>query len=288
MQDEIVFYYVVYNNDIYKTNQPFWNNLIISLITLRNCYPENKIVVITYEEKQIPDIIKLLSNKMNFSIVINKPAHFYDDVTKINYRMLSRHVNCYNIASTKNEKIIYIDTDVFIMKPFTNFNWNKVGLLTDSLTQVNGGVVYMNSESEAAKKFVNFIDSELKDILANKYDRMEYIKKVYPLCGEHCGIQEETMLRNFVSRDRNSFMEIFYNIGDKNNATVNYKKITETDILKNLNNIHLMVDPPARLVELVSSIEPFKKIIYDNPYINMFFAGLDKSIIKNNQLKFLR
>lgn len=287
MNNEIVFYYVVYTNPPYEKFNPFWINFLISLATVRFFYPKNKVVVITYKDDNPPKIAYELSNKMNYQIIQEDPIYNNLDNLRLNYKMFSRHVNCYNNAIKNKEKIIYLDSDIFLLKPFTNIRWDKIGIYTDNISQVNGGLIYMDSNSEAAERFVNFIDSELKDILDNKYDKMAYIKKAYPNCNENCSIQEETMFRNFVQRDREKFLETFYNFGYQNNGTVSSKKIKNEDSIKDLNNLHLIVDPPEKIPSIISKINSLCCILSSNHHIRHLMPEFEIKENKKIYLKFI-
>ncbi len=106
MEEEIVFYYVVYTNGSYKDIHPFWVNFLLSLITLRNCYKKNKVVVITYENDNPPQLIYDLADKIGYEIIQEEPVYNNLDNLQLNYRMFSRHVNCYKNAIKNKEKII--------------------------------------------------------------------------------------------------------------------------------------------------------------------------------------
>jgi hypothetical protein len=287
MNTEIVFYYVIYSNPPYEKNNPFWKNFILSLSTLRFFYPKNKVTLIVYANEKIPPIIQRFSTKMNYEIVEEHPVYDKLDNLRLNYKMFSRHLNCYNNALKNKEKIIYLDSDIFLLKPFTNTRWDRVGIYNDGVSQVNGGLIYMDSDSIAANKFVNFIKSEVKDILENKYDKMNYIKKAYPNCGDHCSIQEETMFRNLIQRDRNQFLEIFYNFGYENNGTVNLNNIKDKNLFSKLNNIHLIVEPPENIIKSISLINCFNDILSSNRYIGEIIPNFVSKNKLNIALKFI-
>lgn len=276
MQEEIVFYYVIYTNSPFKGFHKFWGCFLTSIIVLRHFYPNNRIVVITYENDDAPALVYESSKQLNFEIVSQKPIYEKCNQPNMNWKMFSRHINCYLHAKQNKDKGIYLDADVFLLNKFSNFNWDKVGILNADGLGVNGGIIYFDSTKDATEKYAQFIDDEYNDIMNGKYDKISYIKSVYPHCDQRCSIQEETMLRNLRKRDKARFMDIFYNIAVRNNCATGLPKLQQDGLNKRFNNIHLMSASPEAIPSAVYNSKYFKDILKNNYFMRKIMPGLQE------------
>jgi len=274
MQEEIVFYYAVYTNSNSIGFHKFWGCFLVSVLTLRHYYPNNKIVVITYENDKPPDLILEASKKIKFDLVEQEPVYAKCNQPNMNWKMFSRHINCYNHAKLEKSKAIYIDVDVFLLNQFSNFHWDKVGILNADNLAVNGGIIYFDSTKNSIKKYAEFIDQEYNDIMNGKHNKINYIKNVYPHCNEKCSIQEETMLRNLRRRDKDKFMEMFYNITIRNNGTGGLSFLGQDNLSARFNNLHLMTAPPQAIPENVYHSKHFNHILLNNYFMSKIIPGV--------------
>jgi len=264
--DEITFYYVVYINDSNPGFSIFWKNFIISLTILRETYPNNKVVVITYENATPPRLIYDLASVLNYKLVQEEPVYNHYDHQQFNYMMFSRQINCYNHGKHNKAKIIYLDVDVFVMKKFDNLNWDKFGVLGSNHGSINGGVFYFDTTKPSTEYYVEFIKKEIQYLIENhKKSKTDYIRNVYPHCNDNCSVQEETMLRNFCKRDSKEYFKHIYNIGSQNNGVAGEHKLHDDNHMKQINNIHLVVVAPKRIPSL----------IYKSKYFNHMLRGKD-------------
>ncbi len=274
MEEEIVFYYVVYTNSKSIGFHKFWGCFLTSVLILRHFYPSNRIVVITYENDDPPALVQEAAKDLNFELSSQKPVYAECNQPNMNWKMFSRHVNCYNHAKENKDKGIYLDVDVFLLNKFSNFYWDKVGVLNADGLGVNGGIIYFDSTKDNTKKYVDFIESEYNDIMNNKYNKIDYIKNVYPHCNEKCSIQEETMLRAFRRRAKQSFLDIFYNITLRNNGTCGLNMLANERLISRYNNLHLMTADPNVLPSSIYHSKYFNNILSNNYYMKKIIPGL--------------
>lgn len=286
MQEEIVFYYVVYTNTSSVGFHKFWGCFLASVLTLRHHYPKNRIIVINYKNDPPPNLVVQASKEINFEIVEQEPVYAQCNQQNMNWKMFSRHVNCFNHAKPNNFKAIYLDADVFLLNNFSNFNWDKVGILNSDTSSVNGGIIYFDSTKDSTKKYADFIESEYNDIMNGKHDKISYMKTVYPHCDQRCSIQEETMLRNFRRRNKEKFLEIFYNITIRNNATAGLPILNQDNLKNKYNNVHLMTANPQAIPNAVYHSKHFVHILKNNYFMINIIPELKNAFV-NSPLKML-
>lgn len=286
MDEEIVFYYVIYTNTNSVGFHKFWGCFLSSVLVLRHFYQKNKIFVINYKNDPPPELVIKASKEINFEIVEQEPVYAQCNQENMNWKMFSRHINCFNHAKPNNFKAIYLDADVFLLNKFSNFHWDKVGILNSDTESVNGGIIYFDSTKDSTKKYADFIDMEYDDIMNGKYDKISYMKTVYPHCDQRCSIQEETMLRNFRRRNKEKFMEIFFNITVRNNGTSGLPILKNDNLKIKYNNIHLMTAHPQSIPNAVYHSKYFNHILKNNFFMTSIIPGL-KNIVSNSSLKML-
>jgi hypothetical protein len=105
-----------------------WLLLIFSIISLRNIYQHNNIIVVCYTKP--PDYIINLQDKINFKIIFIqdhfvKIEKFFNDsnlVFQINKKLIYKILDFLQIVSKENQKAILLDCDILFISKFENIN----------------------------------------------------------------------------------------------------------------------------------------------------------------------
>lgn len=195
-----VFFYFIWGKEYY------WNNLIISLCLLRKKYPDNKIVVVSYT-KDVPKYFLKYSNKIKFNFIVTEcyfekkyknskvmgpTVQDLDNFCDTHRKLSSKVIDCIEIAQDK-EKVILLDTDVFVIKKFNNINWDKIGVYIigkynfnnknpkDYVVHSNTGVMTFQKSSENTNKLKELFIKEIDDLASGAIKQSDYIIKT---CGE--------------------------------------------------------------------------------------------------------
>jgi hypothetical protein len=232
---------------------------LFSIITLRSVYPKNKIKIICYTKppKEIFDYSSLLDYKVIYI------EQWYKNYTKkrFNTPLLSKLRDCFEMSFEEKEKVILLDSDAFIIKKFTNINWNKVGVYGTHNHNVNTGVLIFDTTKENTKEYREMFIKEVDDMLDESKVLSEYTLIAYPVDGERRIIQEETVTRNIFYKHKDFTNKVFHNIGVENNGIINIEKMNNCKHVGNLNNIHLAITPPGKIGRIIISIDFFKQKI---------------------------
>ena len=258
MDENITFYYASWS-DKSNIKDKWWINLLFSIITLRSVYPKNKIKIICYTKppKEIFDYSSLLDYKVIYI------EQWYKNYTKkrFNTPLLSKLRDCFEMSFEEKEKVILLDSDAFIIKKFTNINWNKVGVYGTHNHNVNTGVLIFDTTKENTKEYREMFIKEVDDMLDESKVLSEYTLIAYPVDGERRIIQEETVTRNIFYKHKDFTNKVFHNIGVENNGIINIEKMNNCKNVGNLNNIHLAITPPGKIGRIIISIDFFKQKI---------------------------
>jgi|LakMenE18May11ns_1017448.scaffolds.fasta_scaffold9766657_1 hypothetical protein len=258
MDENITFYYASWS-DKSNIKDKWWINLLFSIITLRSVYPKNKIKIICYTKppKEIFDYSSLLDYKVIYI------EQWYKNYTKkrFNTPLLSKLRDCFEMSFEEKEKVILLDSDAFIIKKFTNINWNKVGVYGTHNHNVNTGVLIFDTTKENTKEYREMFIKEVDDMLDESKVLSEYTLIAYPVDGERRIIQEETVTRNIFYKHKDFTNKVFHNIGVENNGIINIEKMNNCKHVGNLNNIHLAITPPGKIGRIIISIDFFKQKI---------------------------
>jgi hypothetical protein len=258
MDENVVFYYASWS-DKSNIKDKWWINLLFSIITLRSVYPKNKIKIICYTKppKEIFDYSSLLDYKVIYI------EQWYKNYTKkrFNTPLLSKLRDCFEMSFEEQEKVILLDSDAFIIKKFTNINWNKVGVYGTHNHNVNTGVLIFDTTKENTKEYREMFIKEVDDMLDESKVLSEYTLIAYPVDGERRIIQEETVTRNIFYKHKDFTNKVFHNIGVENNGIINIEKMNNCKNVGNLNNIHLAITPPGKIGRIIISIDFFKQKI---------------------------
>ena len=258
MNENITFYYAAWS-DRSDIKDRWWINLLFSIITLRSIYPKNKIKIICYTKppKEIFDYSSLLNYKV---IYIDQWYKNYT-IKRFNTPLLSKLRDCFEISFKEQEKVILLDSDDFIIKKFTNINWNKVGVYGNHHHNVNTGVLMFDTTKENTKEYREMFIKEVDSMLDESKVLSEYTLIAYPVDGERRIIQEETVTRNIFYKYKEFTNKVFHNIGVENNGIINIEKMNNCKHVSNLNNIHLAITPPGQIGKIIISIDFFKQKI---------------------------
>ncbi len=258
MDENVVFYYASWS-DKSNIKDKWWINLLFSIITLRNVYQKNKIKIICYTKppKEIFDYSSLLDYKVIYI------EQWYKNYTKkrFNTPLLSKLRDCFEMSFEEQEKVILLDSDAFIIKKFTNINWNKVGVYGTHNHNVNTGVLIFDTTKENTKEYREMFIKEVDDMLDESKVLSEYTLIAYPVDGERRIIQEETVTRNIFYKHKDFTNKVFHNIGVENNGIINIEKMNNCKHVGNLNNIHLAITPPGKIGRIIISIDFFQQKI---------------------------
>lgn len=307
-ESEIVFFYFIWGDECY------WNNLILSLILLREKYPKNKIKVVSYSE-EIPEYFLKYSKIVNFEFVViqcffdkkydsfkslgpkvEDLNNFYDTHRKLS----SKVIDCLDL-SEKNEKVILLDSDVFLIKKFEKINWNKIGTYIigkynfnpqndpdDYVIHANTGVITFNKSNEETDVFENLFKNEVHKLATGEFKQTDYIVKT---CGkawldwrcrglaESLGVtkddiknqietdttgfwvQEEMIVRRLIDEHKH----LFFNITLNNNGFIFLQGDKRTEDFKQIscyNNIHLFNFVNYNISPLIININYFRNKIF--------------------------
>ena len=256
MNNNLQFFYSAWNNKN-STENFWWANILLSIIILRKTYQENIIKIICYDNP--PPDYKKLSSILNFEIIKIIPCFSNLDEKKFNTYLLSRVKDCYEINKNSDNLTALIDADMFVVKPFTNIQANKVGLFCWNDHYCNNGLTIFNPHHQSTKKYIDTFIQEINSLIPDSSSKEKYIEAVYPVKNAHQRrIQDEIITRTILLKYKNIANECIYNIGSKNNAIID--NIDASNIQEN-NNIHLMQFPPNRITKKIMEIPFFGNYI---------------------------
>jgi hypothetical protein len=251
MDENITFYYAVWSNRS-NIKDRWWINLLFSIITLRSVYPKNKIKIICYTEP--PKEFLKFQNSLNYNVKYIKQYYKDYNPKRFNIELLSKLQDCFEMSFSEKEKVILVDSDVFIIKKFTDINWEKVGVYGTHNRNVNTGVVIFDTNKESVKEYRRLFMKEIEIMLDESIDLVKYIDIAYKGIDPTCKMQEENTTRHIFYKYKEIINTIFYDIGIKNNG-INCQDRTDT------NNFHLMHMHLDKIAEFVSNHNYFKKHI---------------------------
>ena len=310
IDSKIIFFYFIWGEECY------WNNLILSLILLRKKYPQNKIKVVSYT-KNIPEYFLKYPAIINFEFnvmecyfdknykdpkasgpKVQDLNNFYDT----HRRLSSKVIDCLEMTE-KNEKVILLDSDVFVIKRFDNINWDKIGVyiigkynfnpssdLDDYVIHANTGVITFAKLNSRADLFESLFKEEVHKLATGNFKQTDYIIKS---CGKawlewrcrglaeslNCDkdqiksqidndsagfwVQEEMITRRLID----TYGDLFFNITLNNNGFIflqGDKRTQDFKQLKKYNNIHLFNFLNYNISSLIINIDYFREKIIDH------------------------
>ena len=287
MESKITFYYFYWqhSNHIRFENQV----LLLSIILLQKVYPECIINIVFYTK--IPDSFEIFANIKNLNFIeyqnyyikkqqkIKNLLKIQKDNNLDSPYLLSKPIDCFNIAKKNEENVIILDLDFFVFKKFENLNFNKVGFWFWNQTKtagVNTGLIAFGTKSfepfyffDIYEKMLNLFDNEYLDI------KKALINQVYGV--PEASLQEEIIFSLIKQKYFELNNLIFYDIRTNNHQL--YLKNLHTEYSRNIHTASLNKN---RICPVLCKSNYIKNVIAE--YENGIFLQIFKDYIENNEL----
>lgn len=266
--------------------------LILSIMTVRNFYPESKIIVIDYSnDSKLND----LSKEYQFQVISKTPC--YNDKKNILINMVSKPMDCILIAESLNlENIVLLDSDIFLLNKFSPINFDKFSIFYRKKTGYNSGILFFSTKSDSTKilkEVYNFVVDRCNEQITFVHycqEKFNYTKRN--------SINEETLIgatleslpflkeKYFCNIEIENHGHLDYFINEPNNKFNNIHFLSF--VLKNLGAQHLeKYQYPLTLKEfkfLEGKID--ENLFQFKPSFNLSFKDLRKKLTeKQNEYR---